>query len=265
MTLRDAVSSTHGAGAELGDARRHFVAGNPTGRPPPEGREVMQDPAQSVAEGFVLAGGRSTRMGQDKALLPWAGRPLLEVALDKLRVLPLATAPRIAAARSDLSSHARVIADLHPGCGPLSGIEAALAASSRPLNVFLPVDVPLLPAQFLLWMLQRAETTGALVTVPRINGWSQALCAVYHRDLLGHISASLVAGDYKVMPVVTAAAGPLSQSPRSQSIDVFDLELVASANAQLLAFSPLPLYRWFHNCNSPADMAVMGNALVLTQ
>jgi molybdopterin-guanine dinucleotide biosynthesis protein A len=227
----------------------------------------MQDPVQSVAEGFVLAGGRSTRMGRDKALLPWAGRPLLEVALDKLRALPLATAPRIAAARSDLSSHAGVIADLHPGCGPLSGIEAALAASSRPLNVFLPVDVPLLPAQFLLWMLQRAETTGALVTVPRINGRPQALCAVYHRDLLGHISASLAAGDYKVMSVVMAAAGPLSQSAGfpSRSIDVFDVELLASANAQLLAFSPLPLYRWFHNCNTPVDMAAMGNALVLTQ
>jgi molybdopterin-guanine dinucleotide biosynthesis protein A len=225
----------------------------------------VKDPVQPVAEGFVLAGGRSTRMGQDKALLPWGGRTLLEVALDKLRALPLATAPRIAAARSDLSSHAGVIADLHPGCGPLSGIEAALAASSRPLNVFLPVDVPLLPAQFLLWMLQRAETTGALVTVPRINGWPQALCAVYHRDLLGHISASLVAGDYKVMHVVNSAAGPLSQSPRSRSMDVFDVELVASANPQLLAFSPLPLYRWFHNCNTPADMAAMGNALVWTQ
>ena len=146
-------------------ARRHFMAGNLlcAGRPPQGGREV-KDPVQAMAEGFVLAGGRSTRMGQDKALLPWAGRPLLEVALDKLRALPLAAAPRIAGARSDLSYHAGVIADLHPGCGPLSGIEAALAASSRPLNVFLPVDVPLLPAQFLLWMLQRAETTGALVT-----------------------------------------------------------------------------------------------------
>jgi molybdopterin-guanine dinucleotide biosynthesis protein A len=225
----------------------------------------VKDPVQPVAEGFVLAGGRSTRMGQDKALLPWGGQTLLEVALDKLRALPLATAPRIAAARSDLSPHAGVIADLHPGCGPLSGIEAALAASSRPLNVFLPVDVPLLPAQFLLWMLQRAETTGALVTVPRINGWPQALCAVYHRDLLGHISASLVAGDYKVMHVVNSAAGPLAHSPRSRSMDVFDVELVASANPQLLAFSPLPLYRWFHNCNTPADMAAMGNALVWTQ
>jgi molybdopterin-guanine dinucleotide biosynthesis protein A len=227
---------------------------------------VKPDQEQFSAEAFVLAGGRSTRMGQDKALLPLAGRSLLEIALGKLRNLPLAAAPRIVAARSDLSSHAEVISDLHPGCGPLSGIEAALAASSRPLNVFLPVDIPLLPAHFLLWMLQRAETTGAVMTVPRMNGWPQPLCAVYHRDLLSHITASLRAGDYKVMPVVTAAARAHSSShSSSHSIDIFDVELVSSANSELLALSPLPPHRWFHNCNTPEDMAGLGNALVLTQ
>ena len=223
---------------------------------------MKSDQEHSGAEGFVLAGGRSTRMGQDKALLPLGGRALLEIALDKLRILPLAAAPRIVAVRSDLSSHAAVIADLQPGCGPLSGIEAALAASARPLNVFLPVDMPLLPVHFLLWMLQRAETTGAVMTVPRMNGRPQPLCAVYHRDLLGHITASLRAGDYKVMPVMTAAAGLHSSS---RPIDIFDVELVSSANSELLALSPLPPHRWFHNCNTPEDMAGLGNALVLTQ
>jgi molybdopterin-guanine dinucleotide biosynthesis protein A len=240
--------------------------GEPTQRPEEDGREVKPDQEQFNAEGFVLAGGRSTRMGQDKALLSLAGRSLLDLALDKLRTLPLAGAPRgiprIAAARSDLSAHAAVIGDLHPGCGPLSGIEAALAASAQPLNVFLPVDVPLLPPRFLLWMLERAAITGALVTVPRFNGWPQPLCAVYHRDLLGPIAASLVAGEHKVMPVVTAAARAHSSAHR---VDIFDVELVASAHGQMPAFSPLPLYRWFHNCNTPEDMAGIGNALVLTQ
>jgi molybdenum cofactor guanylyltransferase len=209
------------------------------------------------AEGYVLAGGHSTRMGQDKALLQVAGRSLIDLALDKLRAVPLAAAPRIAGGRSELSSHAPVIADLHPGCGPLSGMEAALAASRQPLNVFLPVDMPLLPAQFLVWMARRAEITGALATIPRINGRPQPLCAVYHRQLLAPITTALTAGDYKVMPVVTAIA------PRSQSIDVFDVELVASTDPEVRALSALPLYRWFHNCNTPEDVA--GNALVLTQ
>jgi molybdenum cofactor guanylyltransferase len=233
------------------------VAGNVlfTARFKEERREVTQ----SGTEGFVLAGGRSTRMGQDKVLLPLAGRSLLEIALDKLRVLPLAAAPRIVAVRSDLSSHAAVIADLQPGCGPLSGIEAALAASTQPLNLFLPVDLPLLPAHFLLWMLERAGITSAVMTVPRINGWPQPLCAVYHRDLLGPITASLGAGDFKVMPVMMAAA-----RGHSSPIDIFDVERVSSAHSELQALSPLPPYRWFHNCNTPEDMAGIENALVLT-
>jgi molybdenum cofactor guanylyltransferase len=210
------------------------------------------------AEGFVLAGGRSTRMGQDKALLQVGGRSLLDLALDKLRSIGVA-APRIAAARSDLSSYAPLVPDLHPGSGPLSGIEAALAATTQPLNLFLPVDMPLFPARFLNWMLRRAEITGAWITIPRINGLPQPLCAVYHRDLLRSITASLLAGNYKVVPVVTAAAG------ESQAVDVFDMERLTSAHPELLAFSPLPLYRWFHNCNLPEDMAGIGNALVLSQ
>jgi molybdenum cofactor guanylyltransferase len=212
-----------------------------------------------LAEGFVLAGGRSTRMGQDKALLRLGGRALLDLALEKLRALPLAAAPRVAAARADLVSYGAMIADLHPGCGPLSGIEAALAASSQPLNAFLPVDTPLLPSQLLLWMLERAAITGALATVPRINGWPQPLCAVYQRELLGPITEALTAGDHKVMPVIRTACHP------RQSLDIFDVEGVASAQPDLFSFSALPLYRWFHNCNTPEDMASIGNALVLTQ
>lgn len=200
-----------------------------------------------LAEGFVLAGGSSSRMGQEKSLLSLAGRSLIEHALDKLRALPLAAEPRIAGARADLSSYAQVVPDLHPGCGPLSGIEAALDATTQPLNLFLPVDLPLLPAQFLTWMLWRAETTGASLTVPRINGLPQPLCAVYHRNLLRPIRASLLTGNYKV----TAAV------PASGAIDVFDVETVASANQELRGWSALPLFRWFHNCNTPEDMAAI--------
>jgi molybdenum cofactor guanylyltransferase len=207
------------------------------------------------AEGFVLAGGRSSRMGQDKALLRLGGRSMLEIALDKLLAVPLASPPRLAGTRMD----AAAIADLHPGCGPLGGIEAALTASNHPLNVFLPVDMPLLPAKFLVWMLYRAQVTGAAVTLPRINGCPQPLCAVYHRELLEPITGSLQAGDYKVMHVVGAAAS------RTDVVDIFDVELVSSANPDMLAFSPLPAYRWFQNCNTPEDMAGMENALVLTQ
>ena len=192
-------------------------------------------------------------MGQDKRSLRVAGRSLLEIALDKLRGLPLAAAPRI------VGGDTGALADLHPGCGPLSGIEAALAASTQPLNVFLPVDMPLLPPDFLLWMLHRAQITGALVTIPRIGGKPQPLCAVYQKPLQAAITASLLAGNYKVLPVVCSTA------LQPQDLDIFDIESVAAADPDLLSFSFLPLYRWFHNCNRPEDMEGVENALVLTQ
>jgi molybdenum cofactor guanylyltransferase len=186
------------------------------------------------AESFILAGGRSTRMGQDKALMRVGGRTLLEQALEKL------PGARIAGARSDLSAFASVIPDIHPDCGPLSGIEAALAASHSTFNVFLPVDMPLLPATFLTWMLQRAQITGSLATIPRINGQPQPLCAVYQRDLLPSISSALSRGDYKVMPAVGQA-------------DLFDVEMLASTSLEIAT----PVYRWFHNCNTPEDALVL--------
>jgi molybdenum cofactor guanylyltransferase len=217
------------------------------------------------SEAFVLAGGRSSRMGQDKALLQVEGKCLVEIALGKLRGLGVSHTG-IAGAQSELSAYAAVIPDLHSGCGPLSGIEAALAATSQTMNLFLAVDLPLLPAPFLAWMLERAEITGSLMTVPRVNGRPQPLCAVYHRDLLGPISAALDAGNYKVMPVITAAAHEKAVSESGeQAIDVFDMERVSSADQRLLRVSPLPLYRWFHNCNTPHDMAEVENALVLSE
>jgi molybdenum cofactor guanylyltransferase len=198
-------------------------------------------------------------MGQDKALLRVGRNSMLELALQKLHVVPMQIAPRIAGGHSDLRRHGVIISDLHPGCGPLSGIEAALASSSYSLNLFLPVDMPLLPPGFLTWMLRRAQITGSLATVPRINGLPQPLCAVYRRELLKSVSAALTAGNHKVMSVVNAAVGP------GESMDVFNVETVASIDASLRASTQLPMHQWFHNCNTPRDVAEIQNALVLTQ
>jgi molybdopterin-guanine dinucleotide biosynthesis protein A len=137
-------------------------------------------------------------------------------------------------------------------------LEAALASSTQPLNVFLPVDTPLLPPSFLTWILRRAEITGAVITMPRIGGKPQPLCAVYHRSLLPLFTASLLAGHYKVIDMIAAAA-------EGRVVDIFDTERVASADPALCNGSTVPPYRWFHNCNTPEDMALLQNALILDQ
>jgi molybdopterin-guanine dinucleotide biosynthesis protein A len=188
---------------------------------------------------FVLAGGQSIRMGRDKALLELYGRPCIEHALEKLRTLGFS--PKIVGSRPDLTAFAPVIPDIRSQTGPLGGIEAALSATDAEQNLFLPVDLPLLPREFLRWMIERVVVTHALATLPRFRGQPQPLCAVYSKAFLPHARAALDAGDAKVMHAVE----------RASEIDSFDVESVAASQSWP---QPIPLHRWFHNLNTPADL-----------
>jgi molybdenum cofactor guanylyltransferase len=199
--------------------------------------------ARLTVQGWVLAGGASSRMGRDKALLEIGGRPLVALALDKLRAL--GTNPQIAGSRPDLAAFAPVVPDNFPGCGPLGGMEAALAASDASLHLFLPVDVPDLPVAFLSWMAQRAEASGAAATIPLLAGRPQPLCAVYCRSLLLGLRAALTAGHNKVMPAIeTAAAGAL---------DAFEVEVLAAALIPETWPAAPPVHDWFRNLNTPEE------------
>jgi molybdenum cofactor guanylyltransferase len=193
---------------------------------------------------FILAGGQSTRMGRDKALLEFQGRPLIVHAVARLRALGFS--PYIAGSRPDLAACAPVIPDHYPGSGPLAGIEAALSSSNADLNLFLPIDLPLLPVEFVRWMTARARETSALATIPQIQGRPQPLCAIYHRTLLPYAQSALAAGDRKVMRVVESAA-----SLSSSKLDRFDVETIAACVDFTTA---LPVHRWFQNLNTPADL-----------
>ena len=195
---------------------------------------------------FVLAGGASSRMGRDKALLDFGGRPLIEHAIAALRGLGFE--PRICGSRPDLARFAPVVPDNHPGCGPLAGIEAALSTSASDLNLFLPVDLPLLPSAFLRWMADRAAVTNAVATLPLLGGRPQPLCAVYSRRLLHGIHAALAAGNLKMMIAIETAAAALGES-----IDAFHVESVAAALIPETWPAHPPLQQWFRNINTPAD------------
>lgn len=203
--------------------------------------------------GFILAGGQSTRMGRDKATLPFRGKPLIAHAVETLRALHLD--PRICGSRFDLAGFAPIIPDRIPGCGPLGGIEAALSITNSELNIFVPVDQPDLPRSFLRWMMARAERSGAAATIPYSGGRPQPLCAVYHRALAGGLRAALEAGQYKVMAAIESAAAELDRG-----IDVFQVESVAAANSPGIWPPDPPLRHWFRNLNTPADVESAINA-----
>jgi molybdopterin-guanine dinucleotide biosynthesis protein A len=201
---------------------------------------------QSVTDAFVLAGGQSTRMGRDKALLEIDGRPLLEHMLELLRGLGLN--PRICGSRPDLARFAEVVPDNFPQCGPLGGIEAVLAVSDTDLNLFVPVDLPGLPREFLRWIMARAERSHAVATIPRFGDRPQPLCAVYSRRLRHGRERFLLAGNSKVMTAVREAAASLGEG-----VDEFDVESVASTLAPSEWPSNPPIAAWFRNVNTPAE------------
>ena len=193
---------------------------------------------------FLLAGGRSTRMGQDKALLRIHGQPLAAQMLAKLRALGLEAT--LCGNREDLASFAPVIPDLGVSCGPLGGIDAALQATDTDLNLVLAVDLPALPVAFLRWMIARAARTGAAATIPYAQGRPQPLCAVYHRELAPELRQCIEEGEFRIMAAVHRG---------SSRIDRFMVEQIAAAEAFDIVPDMPPVHTWFRNLNTPEEVA----------
>lgn len=98
---------------------------------------------------IILAGGQSSRMGRDKALLRWHGLPLWQYQQQLLKQL---------GCDDILLSHPHLgIADQHPDFGPLSGLQALVPLCQHAHILVLPVDMPLLTPMLLEYLLQQAE------------------------------------------------------------------------------------------------------------
>ena len=135
-------------------------------------------------------------MGSDKALLPFGDENLLQIALRKANAV--SQKPVIVGDRERYSSYGEVIEDRFPGCGPLGGIHAALCATQADLNVVLSVDMPLMTADFLIWLARLAAAGRELAFVPEVEGRQQPLCAIYRRAAKCVIEQALKMGDFKI-------------------------------------------------------------------
>jgi molybdopterin-guanine dinucleotide biosynthesis protein A len=173
----------------------------------------MTEPVGDVA-GFVLAGGRSSRMGTDKALLVRNGQTLLErVAREVCEAAGNITVI------GDPSKYARfgfpVIGDERPGLGPLGGVVTALNSSARPWNLIVACDLPNADRTLLSWLLKtaRAFTPEPECVVPVGPTGLEPLCAVYHQRAAPKARDALERKILKMRAVVAALDMRLVEVP----------------------------------------------------
>jgi molybdopterin-guanine dinucleotide biosynthesis protein A len=168
--------------------------------------------------GYVLAGGKSTRMGTDKALLEIDGVALASrVGALVRRVTANVTLIGDPSKYSGLGM--RVIPDHRPGEGPLAGMETALLDSASEWNLILACDLAALQAGFLAELCSLALTLDPPIDclVPYSNKM-QPLSALYRRGCLSIFSRALDNGIRKVTDVVASLNFEMWKAP---SDDVF--------------------------------------------
>jgi molybdopterin-guanine dinucleotide biosynthesis protein A len=233
----------------------------------------MPDLPTPAITAYVLAGGRSTRMGRDKAMLPLAGRTLLARAVATLRTV--ATEVVLLGNREDLQGADRAIPDLHPGCGPVGGMETALRdlASHQTADwaCFLPVDMPFLPAGLYAALIRHWLAEGRPVAYPIVDDGPQPLISLLHRSVLPYLTAAVEIGRLRVTSVLEGAAKELGSpfgdglhsghiqlntnlflsSPAHPREESAGLELPWRPSAQQVAARHL----WFSNLNTPEEFA----------
>lgn len=193
-----------------------------------------------------MAGGRSTRMGRDKAWLLWEGLPLVERVTRRLSGLAdeVLFSAREVAPFADLAARlpipAAVVVDRYADAGPLAGLEAGLSAARNELLFAVATDMPFVNLALVRHLLGLAEGFDAVIPLtPHGDGTDpEPLHAVYRRTCLPAIRARLDAGQRRVNSFF---ADVRVRYVLPEAISRFD-----------------PAFRSFVNVNTPGEMGELG-------
>jgi molybdenum cofactor guanylyltransferase len=153
--------------------------------------------ADGQISGFILAGGESSRMGRDKALLELNGVALIVRAAQLVESVAEACAVVGDSERLE-GLLLRVIADDFPGAGPLGGIATALRNSKSEWNLVIACDLPYLTREWLGYLAERALESDADAVVPMNELGIEPLCAMYRKRCDAAIREALDGGKRKV-------------------------------------------------------------------
>lgn len=153
--------------------------------------------------GYVLVGGRSSRMGTDKALMTFHGHPLAGYI-----ARALSNVAKDVSLVGDPGRYAGlgypVVPDEYPGAGPTGGLITALRASRTRWNLVAACDIPGVSGKFFELLLDRIRRLDVQAVIPITpDGRTQVLCAAYRRDACGLLSKAFDSGKTKLQTAVT--------------------------------------------------------------
>lgn len=168
----------------------------------------------------ILAGGKSCRMGSDKAALRFGGQSFLERAISALEgfdEIILSTNNRAPYDAYGLP----VVNDIYPGCGPIGGLHAALSACSSDALFCVTCDMPLFEAPLAAHLCaQFRADLDAVVAVSR-DGYLHPLCAVYRKTAAAVFERQIRAGRNKITDAYTQMRvryAPLADTPYADTL-----------------------------------------------
>ena len=169
----------------------------------------------------ILAGGRSSRMGKDKALLEINGKKLVQRVHDKVKNLFAETI--LIANKPDALTFLNVpiFPDIIANLGPLGGIYTALKNSSYPQCFVIACDLPFIPEELIRYLCKNAG--GYDIFSTDFGNGVEPLCTVYHQDCIKMIENQIGLKRYKVSDLFDRVHVKIKQVPKGQFASSYDL------------------------------------------
>jgi molybdopterin-guanine dinucleotide biosynthesis protein A len=148
----------------------------------------------------IQAGGQSSRMGEDKALKPFLGRPLIQRVMERMKPI----ADEIIVTTNQPPGYQflglRLVPDLKPGRGALGGLYTAIASASHPLAAVVACDMPFASPEFFEGARKIMDEENADVVIAKTGEGYEPLHALYRRETcLPAIESAITADQWKVI------------------------------------------------------------------
>jgi molybdenum cofactor guanylyltransferase len=150
--------------------------------------------------GIILAGGKSSRFGSDKALFEFHGKRLVEYSIEILT--PLCKSLLLSTNQPEKFAFTglQTVKDIYPDCGPVGGIHSCLLQSDTEHNLVIGCDLPWLETSLFHFLLQ--NSFGYQVVMPTHNGFRETMASYFHKSCNVTLEQALKDKRYKIFDAI---------------------------------------------------------------